>query len=91
MQTVGASKIWADLALTSSARCWPTSYKRSWFHVAASDTPHGNKAAYTSLSKFASIFWAFLWWNSPLCRRQRYLRGHHLVHHSSLLPVSLSR
>jgi hypothetical protein len=45
MQTVGARSTLADLALASSARCWPTSYKRSLFQVAASETPQGNSAA----------------------------------------------
>lgn len=47
MQTVGARRTFADLAFVSSAKCWPTVYKRSLFHVAANEIPHGNKAAYT--------------------------------------------
>ena len=51
MQTVGASRILADRALTSSARCCPTSYRRSVFHVAAREMPHGNRAAWHAVSK----------------------------------------
>lgn len=45
IQTVGASSISADLAFTSSARCWPTSCRSSLFHVAAREMPQGKRAA----------------------------------------------
>ena len=45
-QTVGANKTSAPRALASSARCSPTSRRRSIFQVAASDIPQGNKAAW---------------------------------------------
>ena len=44
--TVGASRTCADLALVSSPRCWPTSKRIFVFHVAANETPQGNKAAW---------------------------------------------
>jgi hypothetical protein len=49
-QTVGANRTCADLALVSSAKCSPTSYRSFLSHVAASDTPHGKRAAYISMS-----------------------------------------
>jgi hypothetical protein len=49
-QTVGANRTCADLALVSSAKCSPTSCRSFLSHVAASDTPHGKRAAYISMS-----------------------------------------
>ncbi len=46
MHTVGPSRMLADRAFVSSARCWPTLKSRSLSQVAASDMPHGNRAAY---------------------------------------------
>lgn len=50
MQTVGPRRIWADFALTSWARCWPTWCSRLLFHVAAKEIPQGNNAAYLNIS-----------------------------------------
>lgn len=46
MHTVGARSTFAPRALASSARCCPTSWIRSRFHVAANETPHGKSAAF---------------------------------------------
>ena len=46
IQTVGARSTLADRALVSSARCCPTSWSRSLFHVAANEIPQGKRAAW---------------------------------------------
>lgn len=68
MQTVGASNTLADLALVSSARCCPTSYKRSLFQVEAKEMPQGKSAAcYERRQLVNCISLYFLFGQTNLC------------------------